>query len=166
MKGVRDPALDVKIVEYIRSVNEKSPPYFPTISDIAKYLRKNPYTIRYRLLSLVKNGKLAKTEEKQPGRDGKRIGYSVTNTKDNICDINYMTQSGHDFKLIRFNDENPCECSACGKTTASGVRIHINTILHIYDLKILVFCNECWIPPEVEALLCTGKRTELEKLTN
>ena len=139
MKGVQDLTLDERIIEYIQQANAKTPPYMPTIADVARYLSKSPYTIRDRLFALEKEGKLIKNETSQPGRTTKRTGYMVS-------------KRDRDFNSARFYNEGPCECNACGKRIATGVRININKPKD-YFKSTLVFCNDCWIPPEIETML-------------
>jgi hypothetical protein len=167
MKGVKDRTLDDNIMEYVQSVNCKSPPYFPTISDVGRKLRKNPYTIRYRLLALVKAGKLTKVESKQFLQGKKKIGYivaddaAVKSTSDLCPSIHDATPEDQLFNCLRFNGEEPCQCQACGKNTTSGVHININPKLgqdkaELYGVPFkcpLIFCNDCWISPEMEAFL-------------
>jgi hypothetical protein len=86
-----------------------------------------------------------------------------------------LEPEGRDFISIGFHNEEPCECSSCGKQISSGVRIYITRILG-KDLPkpfgnrnenhkgSIVFCNECWIPPDLEALLSIGDQLEPEKL--
>lgn len=89
--------------------------------------------------------------------------YDFSSRKTSRHNIRNKMPEKYGFNSARFHDEDPCVCNACGKKTASGIRIYIDTFLEnklmkpygvqIHDFKgILVFCNECWIPPEIEAL--------------
>jgi hypothetical protein len=61
----------------------------------------------------------------------------------------------YDFSSEKFSDETSYECNACGKRLTSGVRILISTFSYNSPLtpkNILIFCNDCWLSPEIEAL--------------